>query len=163
MPSQLHEVFIARVVEEIQNNLRTFAHAESPSRAFAQQIKHNGSGRIDLPSEDDDGQSITKREPDVTFKHRDARWPGVILEVSYSKKKKDLPHLAEDYILGTYGSVRVVVGLDVDYKTRKGTISVWRPIFVRNERGLELQAAQTVDAQACLSPFSIAAPQAKKD
>jgi len=93
MPSQLHDVFIARVVEEIQNRLRAFTDAESRSRAFAQKIKHNGSGRLDLPSEDNNGGTTIRRQPDATFKHCDAHWPGVVIEVSYSQKTKAIPHL----------------------------------------------------------------------
>lgn len=73
MPSQLHDVFLARVVEEIQKRLSTFVDAESQSRTFAQRIKHNGSGRLDLESEDHDGQATIRRQPDATFKHCDAR------------------------------------------------------------------------------------------
>ena len=85
----------------------------------------------------------------------DAHWPGVIIEVSYSQKARDLPHLADDYILQTHGSIHVVVGLDLDYKTKKGTVLMWRPRYVTNEQGkLKLKAAQTVD-QVCVLLFSV--------
>ena len=39
----------------------------------------------------------------------------------------------------------LVVGLDIDYKTNKGTISIWRPGYVKNLQGqLELEATQTL-------------------
>jgi hypothetical protein len=145
MPSHLHEVFLARVVEEIQSRLRLFTNIEGRSKAFAQKVKHNGSARLDLRSGNKDGQAIIRRQPDAMFKHCDAHWPGVIIEVSYSQKTKAIPHLADDYILETNGSVRLVVGLDVDYKTKKGTISMWRPGYVENEHGqVELEATQTL-------------------
>lgn len=50
-------------------------------------------------------------ELDATFQHDDALWPGVVIEVAYSQSSKDIPNLADDYILETNGSVRVVVGL----------------------------------------------------
>jgi len=96
MPSQLHDVFIARVVEEIQSKLRAFTDVESRSRAFAQRIKHNGSGRLDLSSEDNNGGTTIRRQPDATFKHSDAHWPGTVIEVSYSQKTKAISHLADD-------------------------------------------------------------------
>lgn len=149
MPSHLHEVFLARVVEEIQSRLRVFANTAGQSKSFAQKIKHNGSCRLDLQSGNNDGQGIIRRQPDAMWKHSDAHWPGVIIEVSYSQKTKAIPHLADDYILETNASVRVVVGLDIDYKTKKGTISMWHPRYVENEQGqLELEAAQTVYNEA---------------
>jgi hypothetical protein len=79
------------------------------------------------------------------FTHCDAHWPGVIFEVSYSQKTKAMPHLSDDYILETNGSIRVVVGLNIDCKTKKGTMLVWRPYYVQNEQGqLELEATQTL-------------------
>jgi len=144
MPTQLHEVFIERVVEEIKCRLRAIADGETRSRSFAQKINYNGSGRLIFQSaEDDDNQTTIQREPDAEFKHEDAHWPGVIIEVSYSQKTKALPHLADDYILETNGSIRVVVGLDLDYKTKKATVSIWRPQYVTNQQGeVELVAAQ---------------------
>lgn len=156
MPSHLHEVFLARVVEEIQTKLRGFADTEEgPSKAFAQNVKHNGSARLDLQSGTEGSQAIIRRQPDAMFKHRDAHWPGVIIEVSYSQKTRAIPHLADDYILETNGSVRVVIGLDVDYKTKQGTISMWRPSYVQNEEGvLELEATQTLNKQVRRSHWS---------
>lgn len=130
---------------EIESRLRAFTDTESRSKTFAQNVKHDGSCTLDLQSEINDGNANITRQPDAMFTHGDAHWPGVIIEVSYSQKTKDLPHLADDYILETNGSIRVVVGLYIDYKTKKGTISMWRPCYVKNEQGqLELEATQTL-------------------
>lgn len=146
MATPVHEGLLARVVTEIQNKLKAFANTESQSKAFAQNIEYAGSPKLYLSGNNNDGEAIINRCPDAIFEHRDAHWPGVIIEVSYSQKRKDLPHLADDYILETNGSVCVVVGLDIDYKTKKGTISMWRPRYVTNEQGqLELRATQTLD------------------
>lgn len=148
MTSQLHEIFLARVVQEIQKRLDTFMDAGDQPRDFAQKIRHNGSGRLDLQSGDGDDRDTIRRQPDAMFKHSAARWPGVIIEVSYSQKTKALPHLADDYILETDGSVCVVVGLDIDYKTKKGTILMWRPKYETDEHGQpSLEAAQTLNGQ----------------
>ena len=155
MTSYLHEVFLSRVVQEILSKLRAFGNTESPSRAFAENIKHNGSPSLVLRSEGNHGGAIISRSPDATFRHQDAHWPGVIIEVSYSQKTRAIPHLADEYILETDGSVRVVVGLDIDYKTKKGTASMWRPHYIRNEQGqLELEAAQTLNNLVCQLSFS---------
>ena len=39
------------------------------------------------------------------------QYPGVVIEVSYSQKRKDLPLVAKDYIIGSKGSIGVVVGI----------------------------------------------------
>jgi hypothetical protein len=62
-----------------------------------------------------------------------ARYPGVIIEVSYSQKRKDLPSLADDYILGPDSDICAVVGVDVGYKDKAATLSVWRPEIQVND------------------------------
>lgn len=125
-----------------------FTKTEGPLKDFAQKVQHDGSVKLYLQSEKVDGQAPIRREPDAMFAHDDAYWPGVIIEVAHSQKTKALPHLADDYILETNGSIRVVIGLDIDYKTKKGTISMWRPGHVKNKDGeLELEATQTLAQQ----------------
>jgi hypothetical protein len=100
---------------------------------------------------DDVGGTIIRREPDAAFKHPQAHWPGVVIEVAYSQKERDIPHLADDYILETNGSIRAVVGLNIDYKTKKGTVSMWRPKYTENEQGeIELAAAEIFKDQVHL-------------
>jgi hypothetical protein len=72
-----------------------------------------------------------------------AQYPAVVIEVSYSQKR-DLPRLADDYILGSDSDIRVVIGLEVDYKGKMATISVWRPRIQTSDTGEELVAEQTV-------------------
>lgn len=94
------------------------------------------------------GRKIIRHDPDVTFKHHDAYQPSVAIQVSYSQNPKDIPRLADDYILETDGSVRVVVGLDINFKIKKGTISMQRPNNTTNEQGQsELQVAETLSAR----------------
>ncbi|XMA13711.1 hypothetical protein WAI453_006502 [Rhynchosporium graminicola] len=47
---------------------------------------------------------------------RGLQYPGVIVELSYSPKKKDLSRLADAYILESDADIRVVIGIDVKYK-----------------------------------------------
>lgn len=47
--------------------------------------------------------------PDGSFAHDDATELSVILEVSYSRKCKDLPFLADDYILGSNELTQAVI------------------------------------------------------
>ncbi|KAH9203478.1 hypothetical protein DL95DRAFT_472348 [Leptodontidium sp. 2 PMI_412] len=85
-----------------------------PSGDFAHEIKFGGSSRIKF-----DDPDYGAHDPDGQFQHADAQFPGVVIEVSYSQKKRDLPHLADDYILGSDTNIQVVVGLDIEYGAGK--------------------------------------------
>jgi hypothetical protein len=96
---------------------------------FAQKVRPARSTEIHFPVDDAPHSTNSKHEPDASFWHDDAQYPGVIIEVAYSQKRKRLDRLAEDYLLDSDASVRVVVGLDIEYGKkglRKATISVWR-------------------------------------
>ena len=80
--------------------------------------------------------SKSKYEPDASFIHDDAQYPGVIIEVAYSQKKNRLGRLAENYILDSDASVRVVIGLDIEYGKE------WRPELFQTADGLELRAVE---------------------
>jgi hypothetical protein len=145
MPTLLHETFIANVVEEIQAQLKSI---ESVSAAFAKEISSGGSASIKFIDEE-----YGKHDPDAQFQHSKAQYPGVVIEVSYSQKRKDLARLADDYILGSDSDIRVVVGLDIEYNANKeAALSIWRPDIETNEAGeKELVARQTVINQVCLT------------
>jgi len=71
----------------------------------------------------------SKYEPDASFWHNNAQYPGVIIEVAYLQKRKRLGRLANDYLLDSDANVRVVVSLDIEYGkkgSRKATLLVWR-------------------------------------
>src|SRR5438045_3635706 len=110
------------------------------------------SGVRELPILDEDQQRNIRHEPDMMFMHKNAAWPGVVIEVSHSQKKKSMVDLADDYILGTYGSISVVVGLDLDYKkSKQATISIWRLKNSTSDDGeVEGEVVQVVNNQVSL-------------
>jgi hypothetical protein len=126
MPTLLQQ-FITDVVEEIKFQLTSI---ECAPAAFAKGIGFGGSASIKFPD-----QEYSKHDPDAQFRHSKAQYPGVVIVVSYSQKRKDLARLADDYILGSDSSIRAVVGLDIEYKASNedATLSVWRPHFEANE------------------------------
>jgi hypothetical protein len=147
----LHNCFVSFVAQEITKKLDEIAMSGDPAAsAFAQKICSMGSARIDLlGTEEKEGKPKMRRDPDFSFRHRDGRWAGVVLELSYPSKRRALPHLADDYLLETDGNIRMLVGLDLDTDTKRGTISTWQPNFKRNEQGVivELEAALVRDAE----------------
>jgi len=110
---------------------------------FAKHIRFSPSPTITF----DDSQ-FGKHPPDASFKHIDAKYPGVVIEVSYSQKKRGLPCLADGYILGSDAEIRAVVGLDLDYRGKMATLSIWRPRTEVNAAGeKELVVHQTLSDQ----------------
>jgi hypothetical protein len=125
------------VCDEIKLQLKSI---QGSSATFAKQIRSPGSATIKFGD-----KGYGKHDPDAQFWHPKGYYPGVVIEVSYSQKRKDLFRLADDYILGSNGNIRVVVGLDIEYSGKEATWSVWRPHFETNKAGeKELVARQTV-------------------
>jgi len=105
--------------------ISTRSETSATSAKFANSIDNCGRPTLKLFPGDDGGKD--KHEPDAAFWHEEAKWPGVVVEVSYSQKRKALEYLAEEYILGSQGNIQVVVGLDIEYKdSNSATLSVWR-------------------------------------
>lgn len=142
---------MALVVTEIKNRIDDIVRNGDPaSRIFAREILGMGSSNIDLlGTETQEGKPKMRRDPDYSFQHREARWAGVVLELCYPLKRRALPHLADDYLLETDGNIRILVGIDLDTYTKKGTISTWQPLFKKDDRGVivELEAALVIDEE----------------
>jgi hypothetical protein len=150
MPSTLHESLQSYITQELILQLHVIAQSDSPSAKFANNIENSASA--DIVSKD---AQYGSHQPDASFQHFDAQYPGVIFELSYSQKKKDLSRLADAYILGSNANIRVVVGIDVEYKgSKKASISIWRPHIGVNAMGeKELSVVQTVTDKVCSQPF----------
>lgn len=153
MPSPLHETLCAEIVWEISNQLKVLQKGSGPEAVFAKQIKNLGSSRIDLPQESMDGERrFSRREPDASFGHCQARYPGVVVEVCYSQKSREIYRLADDYILSSDGSINAVVCINVEYKaSKKATFSVWRPTYHTKDGAVEFRSTCVVKEQVSLS------------
>ena len=90
------------------------------SSNFAHEIKNWGSGRS-LP-DDDNSNGTHCHDPHSSFGHCNAQFLSVVFEVSYSQKRNDVSLLAHDYIRASDGSMKAVIGFDIEYqkKTRPG-------------------------------------------
>lgn len=148
MPSPLHDTFCARIVDEVSRQIREYQQ-NSLVADFAKEVEHFATSRILIPEDSQDGSQIySRREPDASFGHRQAHFPGVIMEVCYSQKSRCVSHLADEYILNTDGSVNVVVAFDIHYRgSKKATVSVWRPEYITTDGVEEFRTAAVIDAQ----------------
>jgi len=146
MPSRIHETFLGKVVGDLKQQLTSIASSESPSARFAQNIEADGSSDISFGDPE-----YGNHQPDNQLQYSHSPYPGVVIEVSYSQKRKMLKRLADDYILGSYGNICVVVGLDIEYGGEEATLSLWRAQITTNYLGeRELDAVQVVTDQVCL-------------
>ncbi|KAF2001250.1 hypothetical protein P154DRAFT_490637 [Amniculicola lignicola CBS 123094] len=150
MPTGVHGLFIDKVEDAIRTQLKIIRSKSGRSAQFAQKVHPARSTEINFTTSALSSKS--KYEPDESFWHDDAQYPGVIIEVAYSQKKKRLGRLAENYLLDSDASVRVVVGLDIEYSekgSRKASLSMWRPRLFETADGSELRAVE----EAVNEPF----------
>jgi hypothetical protein len=82
MPSVLHEAVISSVVGDIKEQLRSRATGLGAVAKFIQNIKHTGSASI--KSDDPD---FGRHDPDASFKHLEAQYLGVVIEVSFTEEE----------------------------------------------------------------------------
>ena len=91
--------------------------------AYARNVEPGGLSILKFPSDkaaengdnNGDGKELDKydtHDPDATFYYTNTYWPLVVIEVSYSQKRKALKDFAENYILGSDGNISVMTGLD---------------------------------------------------
>jgi hypothetical protein len=77
----------------------------------------------------------SERSPDASFKHEQAKYPGVIIEVCYSQKVRAAADLADDYILDTNGNVKTVIALNIEYRATRRYNCGWRGGTSRDRQG----------------------------
>lgn len=143
MPLLTHEIFAQNVVTAIQTQLDKIREEPENSRVrdFTASIVNGGSSNIKLHGGATEESYL--HMPDAQFHHKEAQYPGVVLEVSYSQKRKDLPKLADNYIVDSEGSIKVVIGLDIEYRgSRKATVSIWRPKYELQDNVLEISSRE---------------------
>ncbi|KAF2806326.1 uncharacterized protein BDZ99DRAFT_573887 [Mytilinidion resinicola] len=156
MPTAVHELFIARVEDAIFSQLKSIRDGLGAAAAFAQKVYPARSTEIYFPVDNFPFGRKSKHEPDASFWHDDAQYPGVVIEVAYSQKRKRLDRLADDYLLDSDASVQVVVGLDIEYRSieygrkvsRQATFSVWRTHVVSTTDGNELRVVKEIADEA---------------
>lgn len=158
MPSPTHEVFSRSLAKHLQDQLDKIARREDEAGRFASNIISGGTARILLQEETSGrGESSRprRRQPDEQFLHKDATYPGVVIEVSYSQDGRDLRRLAQDYILYSNGDIKLVIGIDIINEDKECTVSSWRPRYTRVVDDFDdLQVVQEVERGVSCALFS---------
>ncbi|MCJ1269029.1 hypothetical protein MMC22_008917 [Lobaria immixta] len=133
MPSPVRERFTALVVQEIKRQI-DIAIVEfskdtslSPSAQVLRNIEWTASSDIvahDNPSH--------KRSPDASFHCNGVHFPSLVVETAYSQGAKSLRRVADDLVMMSNGDVKMVIGLELGYRSKKTTkvtdkVFVWEP------------------------------------
>ncbi|KAF2804423.1 uncharacterized protein BDZ99DRAFT_525631 [Mytilinidion resinicola] len=84
MPTAVHELFITRVEDAIFSQLKSISDGLGAAAAFAQKVYPARSTEIYFPVDSVSSGRKSKHEPDASFWHNDAQYPGVVIEVAYS-------------------------------------------------------------------------------
>lgn len=139
-PTPFHASIISKLVAEIESLLVVISQANTAAGAFTGLLRADVSPALYLiGSEDDDGPPFSRRHPDAAFWHVNARWPGVVIEITngdkYAGKRRSMFMIAKDCILKTDGEIRVVVSLAIDSESSIGSISTWRAVTVHTADG----------------------------
>ncbi|KAH0566357.1 hypothetical protein GP486_000241 [Trichoglossum hirsutum] len=158
MPTATHDAFIAKIVENLLFQLKTISESLPPAEAKTiSQIQWQNTSRIVLRDEPGAGGDETDyklnpkypmRYPDAHFRHSSEKYSHVVIEVSYTQKHHNLPYLAESYIIGSGGSIGLVIAFDISYggRSSKATISMWRPRTWVDDAGVKhLEVIQVID------------------
>lgn len=160
MPTPLHEIFIRSFIAELVHQIRSLAVTSPELAPVVSRIRDGGSPSIKLhhgslvsSQEEEDAGTAVARCPDGTLWYETHGLPSTVLEVSYSQKRKDLPYLADSYIVDSQHDIQTVIGLDIEYlstttepekRNKLATISVWRPEMLVDDDGEDVGACKTV-------------------
>jgi len=79
MPGSLHESLESYITQDILRQLDTIAQSGSPSAVFVGDIENSISAEINF-----EDTKYGSHQPDASFQHFEAQYPGVIFELSYS-------------------------------------------------------------------------------
>lgn len=168
MITTIHESVRTSIVKEIEKQLRELGTGTGEATKYARNVTYEGSPRLEFLADQDD-QTGDRHDPDAVFEHADAKYPVAIIEVAFSQKAKELKYLADNYILGSNGNVRVVIGISIEYEgykkgtslkkenqSKKATFSIWRPQLVKDGNGEDvLEAVQHIKEQVSSTSYLV--------
>jgi hypothetical protein len=161
MPSLVHEIFTARLADGISSAISALAERlggkagdalRGISSGGSPTLKLKGPAVLSSSSQDgaEGGLVHTWRSSERTFFHEEGlEWPGLVLEVSFRQKGRELERIAEGYVVDSLGGIRCVVGVQLpcirDLRKRTcimgidmtASVSVWRPMVEEDENGEE--------------------------
>jgi hypothetical protein len=155
MTTLSHEVFLHLFLQDLEGQIGTIATEvpEDLASILANTI-NQGHGHVFLWSDrsTENWHNVTQRCPDTSFRHPSMRYPRVIVDISYSQRRKPLEYLTDSYITDSRGSIGVVVGIDLEYRgSGELKVMVWRPKLTTEDETTFLES-ELVVSQVRLFP-----------
>lgn len=145
MPTSVHEYIGLALEKAIDQQLDIIKGGNDEVAMLVRKIDNSRSTSIFL----EDG---ARHDPDGQFRYEGFKYPPLIIEVANSQSKKDggknLPKLADHYIMESNGSIQTVIGIYLDYRgSKRATISIWRRSYGVDQQGQYLSAEEVVVSQ----------------
>ena len=121
MPGPLHETLSEEISVDISFQLNTLARgAKGRAAEFARGIDKTGSADVTFNDHAD------VLQPDKSFSHEDCGFPGLVIEISWSQREKDVVEKARSYLKWSKGEIRTVVGIECGYRRKApATFTIW--------------------------------------
>lgn len=156
MPTFLHDIFVVLVMNEIMDQLKRFSHEQEAVMNIVKEMKFRSTVNITLNGSVPSDAIRSSRSPDASVGSFQRKYPTVILENAFSQPGKKLGDIAQDYILGSDGNIKAMIGFDTEYKSesRKIFLSVWRSRWISNPEKV-LEAVKDVNNEVTLISSSM--------
>ncbi|MCJ1281277.1 hypothetical protein MMC26_000595 [Xylographa opegraphella] len=141
MPTSIHEFIGESIAYDVCRQIDIIRGGNNPAAEIARKVHCLGSTSIYL----EDG---ARRDPDKEFRYEGAKYPSLVIEIAYSQRRKNLSKLADQYIVESSGQIRIVIGIQLDYKESKiAIVSVWCPIYRADDRGRFLDSEEILSEE----------------
>lgn len=138
MPTTIHESFGGSIAYEINKQLDTIRNGNGPAAKLARLIGCIESASMFL----EDG---ARRDPDKQFAYLGTKYPGLVIEIAYSQTEKNLLRLADHYIVQSSGRIKMVIGIELDYKgTKSAKLMIWCPTYGEDAQGTYIESKEVL-------------------
>ncbi len=138
MVTRNHDMFLSSIRDGIsvwRHLLVSSSDTPAETRELALRVKTRGQTRIEFPP-DVENQKRKPMDPDESYGLAGPDYPGLVIEISYSQKRKALRKRAWRFIQDSDCQIATVIGIDMDYRdTEEATFSVWRQHRPENAQG----------------------------
>ncbi|KAL9116476.1 MAG: hypothetical protein Q9187_007000 [Circinaria calcarea] len=151
MPTEIHEYVGGSIIYDIRQQIDIIRTGNNSAAVLAQKIEYLELTSVIL----EDG---ARRDPDKEFGYKGAKYPTVVVEISYSQRKKNLAKLADQYIVETSGQIQMVIGIKLNYAgSKKQEIVIsYEKLTIFLDKVEDIQGIETI-------PYVLAAGQESED